>query len=406
MPEIAPLIASLLSIPTGDRYPPLGLSPAQQRRQTLSALLDQMEGLARQKPVLMLFEDAHWADATSLELLNLAIERIRHLPVLLLITFRPEFEAPWKGLPDVATVALGRLDRGQAEIMVEHVTGGRKLPAEVMAQIVAKTDGVPLFVEELTKNVLESGLLIEDGEHYRLDGPLPPLAIPSTLQDSLMARLDRLGPVKEIAQIGAAIGREFSYALLHAVVGRDEASLRAALAQLEDAELLFRTGAPPDARYSFKHALVQDTAYESLLKSRRQMLHQRIAPTLEARFPAQAEAEPEILAHHFSLAGLAGQSCLYYERAGDRAVARSAYAEAFAHFDAALAQAHQMPAAEDRNPRELAVLLKQGPALVILRGAQNPESNKCISVLTISRKHRATSMGCSRHCGDCGSAPI
>ena len=373
IPEIAPLIASLLSIPVGNRYPPLGLSPAQQRRQTLSALLDQMEGLARQKPVLMLFEDAHWADATSIELLNLAIERVRHSPVLLLITFRPEFEAPWKGLPDVSAVALGRLDHCQAEIMAARVAGGRKLPAEVMAQIVAKTDGVPLFVEELTKHVLESGLLIEDGEHYRLGGPLPPFAIPLTLQDSLMARLDRLGLVKEIAQIGAAIGREFNFALLHAVVGRDEASLRAALAQLEDAGLLFHTGAPSDTRYSFRHALVQDTAYESLLKSRRQILHQRIALTLETRFPAQAEAGPEILARHFGVAGLVGQSCLYYERAGDRAVARSAYAEAFAHFDAALAQAHQIPATEDRSLRELTVLLKQGPTLVILRGAQNPE---------------------------------
>ena len=181
MNEVAPLIASMLSIPTGSRYPALNLSPAQQRRQTLSALLDQMEGLARQQPVLMLFEDAHWADATSLEVLDLAIERVRRLPVLLLITFRPEFEAPWKGLPDVATIALGRLDRAEAETLVERVTGGRKLPAEVLAQIVAKTDGVPLFVEELTKNVLESGLLIEEADRYRLDGPLPPLAIPSTL---------------------------------------------------------------------------------------------------------------------------------------------------------------------------------------------------------------------------------
>ena len=371
--EIAPLIASLLSIPLGGRYPPLGLLPAQQRRQTLAALLDQMEGLARQKPVLMLFEDAHWADATSLELLNLAIERVRRLPVLLLITFRPEFESPWKGLPDVATVALGKLDRSQAEMMVERVTGGRKLPAEVMAQILVKTDGVPLFVEELTKNVLESGLLIEDGEGYRLDGPLPPLAIPSTLQDSLMARLDRLGTVKEIAQIGAAIGREFTYALLNAVVGRDEASLQAALAQLVDAELLFPAGSPPDLRYSFKHALVQDTAYESLLKSRRQVLHQRIALTLEKRFPALAEAEPEVLAHHFSRAGFADQACLYYERAGDRAVGRSAYAEAVAHFEAALAEAHHLPPGQYRNRRELAVLLKHGPALLIFRGVQNPE---------------------------------
>jgi tetratricopeptide (TPR) repeat protein len=332
-----------------------------------------MEGLAKQKPVLMLFEDAHWADATSLELLNLTIERIRRLPVLLLITFRPEFEAPWKGLPDVATVTLGRLDRRQAETMVERVTGGRKLPAEVMTQIVAKTDGVPLFLEELTKNLLESGLLIEDGEHYRLDAPLPPLAIPSTLQDSLMARLDRLATVKEIAQIGAAIGREFSYALLSAVVGRDEASLKAALAQLEEAELVFRSGVPSDIRYSFKHALVQDTAYESLLKSRRQVLHQRIALTLEERFPALAEAEPEILARHFSRAGLADQACQYYEWAGDRAVARSAYAEAVAHFDAALKEAGLLPAGADRNRRELALLLKHGPAILTFKGVQSPE---------------------------------
>jgi class 3 adenylate cyclase len=371
--EIAPLIASLLSIPLGNRYPPLSLLPAQQRRQTLSALLDQLEGLATQRPVLMLFEDVHWADATSLELLNLAIERIRRLPIMLLITFRPEFEAPWAGLPDVTTAALGRLDRNQAEMMVERVTGGRKLPAEVMALIVAKTDGVPLFVEELTKNMLESGLLIEDGNDYRLEGPLPPLAIPSTLQDSLMARLDRLGTAKEIAQIGAAIGREFSYALLNAVAGRDESSLHAALAQLEDAELLLRAGVPPDARYSFKHALVQDTAYESLLKSRRQALHRRIALTLEERFPALAEAEPEILARHFSHAGLVEKACLYYERAGDRAVARWAYAEAFAHFDAALKEARQLPAGEDRSRRELAVLLKQGPAILIFKGLQGLE---------------------------------
>jgi class 3 adenylate cyclase/tetratricopeptide (TPR) repeat protein len=371
--EVAPLIASLLSIPAGDRYPAAGLSPAQQRRQTLAALLEQLEGLARQKPVLMLFEDAHWADATSLELLNLAIERIRRLPILMLITFRPEFESPWKGLPDVATVTLGRLDRGQAEMMVERVTGGRKLPSEVMAQIVAKTDGVPLFVEELTKNVLESGLLIEEGEGYRLDGPLPPFAIPSTLQDSLMARLDRLAAVKEIAQIGAAIGREFSYALLSAVVGRNEASLQAALAQLEDAELVHRSGAASDVRYIFKHALVQDAAYESLLRSRRQVLHQRIALTLEGRFPALVEAEPELLAHHFSRAGLAEQACLYYERAGDRAAARSAYAEAVAHFEAGLKQAQQLPPGEERNRSELAILLKQGPAILTYKGVQNPE---------------------------------
>jgi predicted ATPase len=331
-----------------------------------------MEIQADQRPLLILFEDAHWADATSLELLDLAIERVRRLPILLVITFRPEFEAPWKGLPDVAMLQLGRLDRGQSEAMVMHVTGGRRLPAEVH-QIVAKTDGVPLFVEELTKNVLESGLLVDDGDDYRLDGPLPPFAIPSTLQDSLMARLDRLAKVKEIAQIAAAIGREFSYALLHAVVDRDEAALQTGLLQLEDAELLFRSSVSPEVHYSFKHALVQDTAYESLLKSRRQTLHQRFALTLEKRFPAQAEAEPEVLANHFKRAGFAEQACFYYERAGDRAVARCASAEAVAHFDAALIQARASPPGRDRDQRELAVLLKQGPAVLTFRGHQSLE---------------------------------
>ena len=337
--EVAPLMAALLSIPTGTRYPPQTLSPAQQRRQTLFALLDQMEGMAKKQPILMLFEDAHWADPTSLEVIDLAIERLRKLAVLLLITFRPEFEPPWRGLPDVAEISLGRLKRTEAEALVCQVTGGRELPAEVMAQIVAKTDGVPLFVEELTKTVLESGLLIEEGQRYRLDGPLPPLAIPSTLQDSLMARLDRLATVKEVAQIGAAIGREFSYPLLHAVIGLDDATLRASLAQLEDSKLVFRAGEPPSARYTFKHALVQDTAYESLLKSRRQILHQRIAEALRDQFPAIVEAEPELVAEHFTRAGLIEAAIVHWGKAGDQALRKSAFQEAVSHLGRAIQMA-------------------------------------------------------------------
>src|SRR5947207_14855628 len=219
-------IRTLLSVPFGERYPPLALSPAQQRRRTLAALLDQFEGLARQQPILLSFEDVQWADATSIELLDRTTERVRQLPVLALFTFRPEFEPPWVGLPNVGILTLGRLDPNDVENMVARVTGGRVLPAEVMKQIVAKTDGNPLFVEELTKTVLEAGILVADDGGYRLDGPLPPLAIPETLQDSLMARLDRLAPVREIAQIGAAIGREFSYSLVRALVGRDETALK------------------------------------------------------------------------------------------------------------------------------------------------------------------------------------
>jgi class 3 adenylate cyclase len=296
---IAPLFAALLSIPFGERYPPLALSPTQQRRRTLRALLDQFEGLASQKPILLVFEDAHWADATSLELLDLTVERVRRLPVLALFTFRSEFEPPWVGLPNVGILTLGHLDRNDVENMVVQVTGGRVLPPQVMKQIVGKSDGNPLFVEELTKAVLEAGILVEDAEGYRLDGPLPPLAIPETLQDSLMARLDRLAPVREIAQIGAAIGREFSYSLVRALVGRDETALKHALAQLEQAELVFRRGEPAEAVYSFKHALVRDASYESLLKSRRQQLHGQIARTLESEFPQTALAEPELLAWHY-----------------------------------------------------------------------------------------------------------
>src|SRR5215831_18181462 len=341
--ETVPLLASLLSIPTGERYPPLALSAAQQRRLTLAALLDQLEALARQQPVLMLFEDTHWADATSLEVLDLTVERVRALPVLMLITFRPEYEAPWTGLSHVTSIALDRLAPAEIETLAEHVAG-RPLPPEVTAQIVAKTDGVPLFVEELTKAVLESGLLVAGPQGWHLDGPLPPFAIPATLQDSLAARLDRLAPVKEIAQIGAAIGREFSYPLLRAVADRDERALRAGLVQLEEAELLFRSGMLPDARYTFKHALVQDTAYETLLKSRRQILHRQIADALRGEFPVVAVAEPELVAHHLTQAGLDEPAIEWWGKAGDQAIRRSAFKEAAAHLGKAIELADRLAA--------------------------------------------------------------
>jgi class 3 adenylate cyclase/tetratricopeptide (TPR) repeat protein len=369
----APLFAALLSLPFGERYAPLALSPTQQRRQTLAALLDQIEGLARQQPILLFFEDAHWADATSFELLNLIIERIRQLPVLALFTFRPEFEPPWVGLPNVSTLALSHLDRSSVESMVARVTGGRVLPAEVMKHIVTKTDGNPLFVEELTKAVLEAGILVEDAEGYRLDGPLPPLAIPATLHGSLMARLDRLAAVKEIGQIGAAIGREFSYSLLRALVERDETALKDALAQLEDAELIFRRGDPPEAIYSFKHALVQDAAYENLLKSRRQVLHKRIAQTLEKEFPETAKTEPELLALHYAGAGLADPAISYCQTAAERALQRSANVEAANHFRQALALLATLPESGERDERELDLQTRLGATLTTVKGFAAPE---------------------------------
>ncbi|MGB8896584.1 MAG: adenylate/guanylate cyclase domain-containing protein, partial [Pseudolabrys sp.] len=320
--DTAPLFAALLSIPVGDRYPTLVANPAQQRRRTFAALLHQFESLARQKPILLMFEDVHWADVTSLELLDLTVKRMRQLRVLALFTFRPEFEPPWVDLPNVGALTLGGLDRSNVESIVTQVTHGRALPAEVMNQIVAKTDGNPLFVEELTKAVLEGDILVKDANGYRLDGPLPPLAIPATLQDSLMARLDRLAPVKEIAQIGAAIGREFSYSLMGELVGHDETALKQALAKLEQAELVFRRGEPPEAIYSFKHALVRDAAYETLLKSRRQQLHGQIARTLEEKFPDIVVSQPEIVAHHFTEAGLVEPAINYWLKAGNLALSR------------------------------------------------------------------------------------
>jgi len=371
---VAPLFAALLAIPFGERYPPLSLSPTQHRRRTLAALLDQFEGLARRQPILLSFEDAHWADATSLELLDLTVERVRQLPVLALFTFRLAFEAPWIGLPNVSTLTLGRLTRSNVQSMVARVTGGRPLPAEVTEEIVVKTDGNPLFVEELTKTVLEAGILVEDAEGYRLNGPLPPLAIPATLRDSLMARLDRLATVKEIGQIGAAIGREFSYPLLRALVERDETALKDALAQLEDAELVFRRGDPPEAIYTFKHVLVQEAAYENLLKSRRQVLHLRIAETLRDRFQTTAEAQPEVVAHHFTQAGLSEPAIEWWVKAGDRALDRSTNNEAIAHLEKAISLAEGLADGPAQRLLRLRLQTTYGHALLHGRGHSQPET--------------------------------
>ena len=261
------------------------------------------------QPVIMVVEDAHWIDPTTSEWLGTVIDRLPELRVLLIISFRPEFEPPWTRLPHVTQLALSRLDRGEGAAIADRIAGGKSLPPEVKDQILAKTDGVPLFVEELTKTVIESGLLIDAGDQYVLSSPLPLLAVPSTLQDSLMARLDKLGRAKEVAQAGACIGRLFHHRLLAALFDRDSAGLEQAMRQLESSGLVFRSGVPPEATYTFKHALVQDTAYQSLLKSRRQKLHAAIAAKLESGFPEIASAEPETLAHHYTAAGLPDRRC-------------------------------------------------------------------------------------------------
>jgi len=374
--QAMPLIAALLGVPTGKRYPLPEMTPQRHKQRTLEVLVEQLEALAGEEPVLLTYEDAHWIDPTTQELLGLMIERIQRLPILLLITYRPEFVPPWQAQPHVSALALTRLGRREGAALVERVVGDKALPHEIAAQIVAKTDGVPLFVEELTKTVLESGMLWDAGDHYELLGPLPPLAIPATLHDSLLARLDRLAPVKEIAQIGAALGREFSHALLAAVDDRPEAQLQAALDQLMASELVFRRGIPPDATYSFKHALVQDAAYGTLLKSRRQQLHARIGRVLEEQFPETAETQPELLAHHCTEAGQIERAVDYWHQAGRQAIARSAMAEAVAQLSKGLQLLRGMSEGLDRDRRELGLQVSLGMALNPLKGQAAPETGR------------------------------
>jgi class 3 adenylate cyclase/predicted ATPase len=366
--EAAPLLAALLSIPTSSRYPSISITPQRQKQQTLEILVEQVAGLAAQRPVLSVYEDAHWIDASTLELLGLIIERVQRLPLLVLITFRPEFNPPWTGHAHVARLSLSRLTRRHGSAMTLRVTGGKNLPTVVLEQILARTDGVPLFVEELTKAILESGLLHNAGDHFELTGPLPPLAIPATLSDSLMARLDRFAPVKEIAQIGAVIGREFSHELLASVVDLPDEELEHSLDQLLSSELVFRRGTPPSVIYSFKHVLVQDAAYQSLLKSKRQQLHARIARVLEERFPDTAMNRPELLAHHFAEADLRFQAVSYYRQAGETAITRSAYTEAIGHLNAGLELSKALPDDAERAQQELDLRIALGSALMATRG--------------------------------------
>ncbi|HEY7496806.1 MAG TPA: AAA family ATPase, partial [Candidatus Tectomicrobia bacterium] len=292
--ETVPLFAPLLSLPVPATYTPVQGSPEQQRRQILYALLGLLLRLAAEQPLLLIMEDLHWVDPSTLEWLSLLVDQGPTSRILALCTCRPDFRPPWTGRSHLTQMTLARLPRRQATELTHQVAQSKALPAEVVAQIVVKTDGVPLFVEELTKMVLESGLLQERDDHYALTGPLPPLAIPSTLHDSLMARLDRLATVKGLAQLGATLGREFAYELLQAVSPWDEGTLQQGLSQLVAAEFLYQQGLPPQATYRFKHALIQDAAYQSLLKRTRQQFHQRIAQVLAERFSEVAETQPEV----------------------------------------------------------------------------------------------------------------
>jgi class 3 adenylate cyclase/tetratricopeptide (TPR) repeat protein len=359
--EAAPLLAALLSLPVGERYPPLNLAPQKQKEKTLQALVGQVEGLAARQPVVMLIEDAQWSDPTSRELYDLIIDRAPSLSLLLIVTFRPEFTPPWTGRPHVTWRMLNRLAPRQRAEMIAGVTGGKALPEQIAAQIIERTDGVPLFVEELT------------GDHYTTAGPVAQLAIPASLQASLVARLDRLAPAREAAQIGAALGRQFSHELIAAVAQMPSVQLDDALAQLVAEELIYQRGTPPDAEYIFKHALVQDAAYGTLLRSRRQRLHARIATTLEDRFPEIVEVQPALLAHHCTEAGLTEQAVTYWLAAGRQAWRRSAAAETVALLRRGLALVPALPDTDRRQETELDLQIALGQALITSRSSGVPE---------------------------------
>jgi predicted ATPase len=371
--ETVPLLAALLSLPLTADYAPLTVSPEQQKHKTLHALLTILLRIAAQQPVLFVMEDLHWVDPTTLEFLSLLVDQGPTARILALWTLRPDFSPPWTGRSHLTQVTVHRLPRRQAAEVIRQVAHGKPLPSEVIEQIVARTDGVPLFVEELTKMVLESDLLEEREERYALTGPLPPLAIPATLHDSLMARLDRLATVKTLAQLGATLGRTFAYALLQAVSPWDEATLQHGLHQLVEAEFLYQQGLPPQATYTFKHALIQDVAYQSLLRSTRQQYHQRIAQALEIQFPETVATQPELVAQHYTAAGCAEQALPYWQRAGQQASDRSANLEAISHCTTGLELLQTLPETPEHTQQALTLYIALGAALQLVQGMAAPE---------------------------------
>ncbi|MBP2433906.1 MULTISPECIES: adenylate/guanylate cyclase domain-containing protein [Bradyrhizobium] len=373
-PEDEALLAELLLLPTEGRFPPLSLAPQEKKEKTFEALLRQLQGLARQFPVLMIFEDAHWSDPSSREVFDHVVDRVRGLPILLVVTFRPEYAPPWVGLAHVTTLTLNRLDRAEGIALVRRIAGNKDLPDEIVDEIVERTDGVPLFVEELTKSALESAAN-DEGASFVARAPHPALAIPATLHASLMARLDRLGPwAKEIAQIGATIGRDFSYELLAAVADRRDAELHAALDQLADAGLVFRRGTPPQATYLFKHALLQDAAYATLLRKPRRDLHARVARGLAEWFPEKIEARPELLAHHCAEAGAIDEAAMYWGKAAQLAIRRSAMIEARNQLTRALSLLGTLAETPEWSRLELDLQVALGGTLIATRGWAAPET--------------------------------
>jgi class 3 adenylate cyclase/predicted ATPase len=367
--EIVPLFGTLLAVPLpAERYALRSMSPQQQRQQTQDALVAWLLEKAARQPVLAVWEDLHWADPTTRELLGLLVEQTPTAAMLHVLTFRPEFAPPWPTRSHLTPITLNRLERSQVEALIAHLAGGKVLPAGVVAHIVARTDGVPLYVEELTKMLLASDLLRAEATHYVLTGPLSTMAIPETLQDSLMARLDQLPTAKEVAQLGAVLGREFPYDMLRAISSQDEATVQDGLIRLVAAELLYQRGRPPRARYRFKHALIQDAAYASLLRSTRQQVHQQVAQLLEARSPEVVETQPELVAQHYTAAGCAEQAVHYWQRAGQQASDRSAHLEAISHFTTGIELLKSLPETPARTQHAVTLYIALGAALQVTKG--------------------------------------
>lgn len=372
--EVVPLLAPILSLALPEnRYPLLNLSPQRQRQKTLETIVAILLELAEHQPVLFILEDLHWTDPSTLELLNLVIEQIPTTSMLTVLTCRPTFQPSWHHRSYLTEMTLNRLSHTQVEQIVTGMTDGKTFPPDVLQQIIAKTDGVPLFVEEITKSLLESGQLTAVDGHYALTGSLQALTIPATLQDSLMARLDRLVTAKAVAQYAAVLGRQFAYELLSTVSQLDAVALQRELGRLVEAEIVYQRGVPPQATYVFKHALIQDAAYESLLKSTRQQYHQRIAQVLEAQFPETTEAQPELLAHHFTEAGLTEKAVPYWHKAGQRASERSAHGEAIAHLRQGLALLETLPETPERIQHEVDRYITLGTSLIATKGFAAPE---------------------------------
>ena len=369
-------IAALLSIPTESRYSASTLSPQRFKDETLRVLADLTEAAARQQPTVMLFEDLHWADPTSLEVLDLLLDRVRTIPLLIVLTHRPEFQSRWGSHGHVTALNLSKLTKSQSGAMVDKLVQGKALPGDLLERILTKTDGVPLFVEELTKSVLESGTIKDVGERYEYTGTVHTITLPASLRDSLMARLDRHLPVKAIAQIGAVIGRAFSYELIQAVAPGTPAELDLTLRQLTVSGLAFRRGTPPDAIYTFKHALIQDAAYDSLLKPRRQELHGRVAGVIEERFARIKDTAPELLANHYTAAGLSAPAIAYWLKAAKHAASRSAYAEALAQLEAGTALLEDLPPGQERSRRALQLQLQRATALFVTKGKTAMETGE------------------------------